>query len=109
MTVRQRIRAVTDALAEGEWLRVGQIAARVEGSTYSTIQVNVTAMHRAGQLRRRGKRPNCEYRSGPTPVVDLRLGRPLRTSVGFAELARLHDEDPQEFARLTRNDRGFRQ
>lgn len=108
MTVRDRIRAVTDALPAGEWLALAELVKRIPEATRASICTTLTKMYRAEELRRRGNPPRCEYRSGSKAIVAKTLGRPVRSSAGFAELARLRDTDPKEYARLTRSDRGFR-
>lgn len=109
-TQRQRVRAFTDALPDGEWTKLGAISAHI-GEPSTTTSAVVSKMVRSRQLVRRGKHPNREYRSGPVPVTAPGAGghsSSKRVSKGFMELARLSRNDPKEYARLTRADRGFR-
>lgn len=106
MTLRERIRYITDALEPETWLTLGEIVARVQGSTYASIQTVITKMVRADELQRRGSQPRCEYRSGPNAALAKTLGRPKRSRMGFMALARLEVADPVAYEKAVAADRG---
>lgn len=111
LTLRKNIRAITDALGADEWIRFAAIRAGLPEPQPSKAKLapEVTLMERACMLVRRGTRCKYEYRSGPVEVIDRRAARKglstRNTSLlGFRELARLFDENPAEFARVTQGD-----
>jgi hypothetical protein len=109
---RREIRALTDALPKGQWLRLPQILDGLSEPKPSRgyVAVELTNMHEAKMLKRRGTQRRYEYRSGPEPVIDRRellKGKKRKApggAMGFRELARLAESDPRAFEEHTRND-----
>lgn len=108
MTLKQRIRLLTDSLPKGRWLSTAEIRAHV-GSTSGAVGTAISQMHQAEQLVRRGTNPpGCEYRSGPRPVVAVGRGSRPRARFGFMHLARLRESDPEAYEKEIAADRGRR-
>jgi hypothetical protein len=108
VTLKQRIRYLTDALAPDVWLSISEIRARLPDVTYHSMATSVSQMYRAQQLRRRGKGTRgCVYRSGPKALVYKTKGRPAKSSVrlGFMALARLERTDPAAYRKAVAVDR----
>lgn len=105
MSIRDNVRAITDALPKGEWLRVRAIFDRLPEPkpSFSALCVTVSQMAEDDMLDRRGEKKRYEYRSGPEAVRDRRHENrgTLRFRMGFRALARLETENPAEWARLT--------
>jgi hypothetical protein len=105
MNLKERIRFLTDGLAEGAWLSTAEIRLRVGGHA-GAVSSAISEMYQSEQLERRGTNPpGCEYRSGSRPVVAVGRGSRPRARTGFQHLARLERENPAEWARITNGGR----
>lgn len=107
MTLKQRIRAVTDA-APGEYRSVASIYAALSEPKpgIDTVAVIVHEMHDDKILVRRGKRRHYEYRSSARPYVAPVIGRkPGGRRLGFMGLARLERTDPEAYRKAVAADR----
>lgn len=107
MTLKQRIRYLTDGLRAGCWLSFADIRERLPGEPYDSIATALGQMYRSEQLRRRGSRKCFEYRSGRRPVVAKKRGRAAKAPEqrGFMALARLRESDPAAYAKAVAVDR----
>lgn len=101
MTLKQRIRFLTDGLARGAWLSFQDFRERMPGVSYDSIASALGQMYRSEQLLRRGDRKSYQYRSGPRPVLKKARGRIPRSAaaLGFMALARLEKTDPAAYAK----------
>lgn len=106
--LREKIRRITDGLKDDAWIRFLAIYDRLPSPKPPKpyLSVELTTMHRAGMLKRRGRKHLYEYRSGRKPAIDrraLRKGKPQphkSSLIGFAELARIEREDPTRYQKL---------
>lgn len=111
LTFRRTIRGILETLPDGRWMRMAAIYDRLPEPRPPKpyLSVELTAMTRAEMVMRRGESKSFEYRAGPAAVVDrraLRKGvkKEPAANLGFRELARLEQTDPEAYARIVARD-----
>lgn len=93
VSLRPKLRAITDALPDGQWIRYAGIFAALPEPKPPRAHVTVELRNMVDSklLKRRGKRRLYEYRSTANPLIDKRTvkkSQAERSFVGHMELGR---------------------